>query len=86
MVSLVGASALSGCSSDAPSEGWKQLEGDRVTVEYPQDWATGAQVAAGMKFGFDMSSSSSEAEAVYAAYMGAPRGGERSMVPYDDCA
>lgn len=44
-----------------------------------------AQVAVGMKFGFDMSSSSSDAEAVYAAYMGAPRDGERSMVPYEDC-
>lgn len=35
---LLSASALSACSSDAPSEGWKQLEGERVTVEYPQDW------------------------------------------------
>lgn len=42
VASLMGASALSGCSSDAPSEGWKHLEGDRVTVEYPQGWTKGA--------------------------------------------
>lgn len=44
-----------------------------------------AEVSLGLKLGFDFSASSSEAEAVYAAYLGAPRDGERSMVPYDDC-
>lgn len=41
VTSLVGAAALSGCSSNAPSEGWKQLKGERVTLEYPQDWTKG---------------------------------------------
>ena len=40
-VALAGVTALSACSSDAPSEGWKQLEGERITVEYPQDWTKG---------------------------------------------
>lgn len=44
-----------------------------------------AEVALGLKLGFDFSANTSEAEAVYAAYLGAPRGGERSMVPYEDC-
>lgn len=38
VASLVAASALAACSSGAPSEGWKQFEGNRVTVEYPEDW------------------------------------------------
>lgn len=45
-----------------------------------------AEVAAGVRFGFDASSSSSDTEAVSAAFLGAPEGGVRSMVPYDDCA
>ncbi len=36
---LVGAGGVSACS-DKPSEGWKQLEGDRLTLEVP-----GVQVA-----------------------------------------
>lgn len=45
-----------------------------------------AEVAVGMKFGFDMSSSSGESSAVYAAFLGAPEDGTRTMVPYDDCS
>lgn len=41
LAAMVGTTALSACSSDAPSEGWQQLEGERVTVEYPQDWTKG---------------------------------------------
>ncbi|WP_277453709.1 hypothetical protein [Janibacter sp. DB-40] len=41
VAALVGTTALSACSSDAPSDGWKQLEGERVTVEYPQEWTKG---------------------------------------------
>lgn len=41
-VSVLGAVGLSACSggalSNGPSDGWKQFEGERVTVEYPQDW------------------------------------------------
>ncbi|WP_338749363.1 hypothetical protein [Janibacter alittae] len=44
-----------------------------------------AEVSLGLKLGFDFSVSESEAEAVYAAYLGAPRNAERSMVPYEDC-
>lgn len=44
-----------------------------------------AEVALGVKLGFDFSANASEAEAVYAAYLGAPSGGARSMVPYADC-
>lgn len=44
-----------------------------------------AEVALGLKLGFDFSAEESEAEAVYAAYLGAPDNGERTMVPYDDC-
>lgn len=49
VVSLVGATTLSACSGDAPSEGWQQLEGERVTVEYPQGWTKGE--GSGKKWG-----------------------------------
>ncbi|WP_338749361.1 hypothetical protein [Janibacter alittae] len=42
VVALLGTTALAACSPDAASEGWKQLEGERITVEYPQDWTQGA--------------------------------------------
>lgn len=41
LAALLGPPALAGCSGDAPSQGWKQLEGERITVEYPADWTTG---------------------------------------------
>lgn len=44
-----------------------------------------AQISLGLKLGFDFSISESQAEAVYAAYLGAPDNGVRTMVPYDDC-
>jgi len=37
---LVSAGAVSACS-DAPSDGWKRLEGDRLTLEVPQGFTEG---------------------------------------------
>lgn len=38
---LLGVGSLTACSNQGPSEGWAQLKGDRVTVEYPDDWTVG---------------------------------------------
>lgn len=38
---VLGVAGLTACSSPGPSQGYEQLEGDRVTVEYPEGWTEG---------------------------------------------
>src|SRR5699024_1855287 len=73
------------------SDPFSQLMYERATVsaitrEGVTDTAgLAAEVKVGLKLGFDFSGSSSSSDAVYAAYLGAPSGGSREMVPDTDC-
>ncbi len=73
------------------SDPFSQLMHERATVSaITREGVTdtkglAAEVKFGVKLGFDFSSSSSDSEAVYAGYLGAPSGGTREMVRDTNC-